>query len=541
MRGVFLSALLLFVVLAGCPEPVPDEADAGVDAGPPPRCPTVLEPTASRAITTEGAVRGVETETGTPFLGIRYATAPTGDERFGPPEEPPCIEGEQIATTYATRCPQSVSGTFGGEEDCLFLNVFTPPGGTERDEPAPVLFFVHGGGNVFGSAHDQLPDGTHLYDGSVLAQENDVIVVTVNYRLGALGFLVHEGLDGEDRGTSGNQALLDLIAALEWVQANIAAFGGDPERVLLFGESAGALNTCALLASERATGLFSSALMQSGGCFAATKEDRLSATRQLETATGCDEGDDDERLACLRALDPQALVEAPVFAAPETDPWSLSAGPVIDDDVLTGDPLVALAAGPANDVPLVLGSNADETRIWAPTFADCAAYESTVRAGLPDGVEDDALAEYPCASYDAPEEAWTALTTDLTFTCPARRIARAASDGLSGPVYRYHWSQPALGVAGFYGAFHASELSFVFGHLRVSGLPPDDEEIALSETVRGYWTRFATTGDPNGGDAITWPPFAPGESYLRVDTPLETGADLSPDRCDFWDGVNVQP
>jgi len=557
MRGAFLpfhwvfaawvlaAGVLTAGVLAAClppdvtaPTGDAGPVDAGVDdAGPPPRCPTDRTATSTRVITSEGAERGVETESGVLFLGVRYAAAPTADQRFGPASAPPCISDEHVASTYGAGCPQAPNGVYSGDEDCLFLNIFSPPEVVGTGARRPVLFFVHGGANVFGSGADRLPDGTYLYDGTVLAPENDVVVVTVNYRLGALGFLVHEGLDDEGDGENGNQALRDLVRALLWVQENIAGFGGDPDRVLLFGESAGALNTCALLASPRADGLFSAALLQSGACFAASRDERLAGTRQLEQATGCDQGTPAENLSCLRALAPEALVRAPVFTAPQGDPWSLSAGPVVDGDLLPGTPIDVIRAGAHNAVPLVVGSNADETSVWAPSLVGCAAYESAIAARVPD-ISDEVIARYPCADFATPAAAWSAVTTDATFTCPARAIARAAVAGQSEPVYRYLWSQPALGIAGSFGAFHASELSFIFGHLRVSGVAPSDDEVNLSAAARGYWARFAETGVPDDDSVLSWPPFSDAdEPYLDFATPLSSGTDLAPSRCDFWDGI----
>lgn len=538
-----LGAVVACVVLAGCPPPeaTPPPDDAGApDAGSPPRCPTDITATDNRVITSEGAERGVPSETGVSFLGIRYGAAPTGGERFGLAAPPPCLEDAHVATTYGERCPQAANGgVYTGDEDCLFLNVFSPPDAIGGDTPKAVLFFVHGGANVFGSGADRLPDGTYLYDGTVLASENDVVVVTVNYRLGALGFLVHEALDDEGGGENGNQALRDLLRALRWVQENIGGFGGDPERVLLFGESAGALNVCSLLAAQEAAGLFASALLQSGGCFAATRDERLEATRRLEEVTGCDQGTSVENLACLRALDAEALVRAPIFAAPEADAWSLSAGPVIDDDLLSASPIDVIRAGAHNAVPLVVGSNADETRVWAPTLVTCFDYEVTIQTGLP-LISDEVIAQYPCADYATPTDAWSAVTTDFTFTCPARAIARAAVAGQSAAVYRYLWSQPALGVASSLGAFHASELSFVFGHLRVAGISPSDDELALSVAARRHWASFAATGAADPEVAPAWPLFSEAnEPYLNVATPLATATDFAASHCDFWDGIDA--
>jgi para-nitrobenzyl esterase len=542
MRGAFLFASpLLAALLCACPPegtpPVEDAGAPGEDAGPTERCPTDLAASTSRVITSEGAVRGIEVDTAVTFLGIPYAAPTDGEQRFRPPQPPACYDRELVATTYGERCPQLINGIYLGDEDCLNLNVFAPAGAPSSDERLPVLFFVHGGANVFGSSGDQLTDGTRIYDGSVLAAENDVVVVTVNYRLGSLGFLVHEGLDAEDeRGTSGNQALLDLVQALTWVQDNIAVFGGDPDRVLLFGESAGALNTCALMSSPRASGLFSAALMQSGGCTAPDKSTRLSTTRELESLTSCAAGDDAGKLACLRSLDAETLTRAPLYAAPNADPWSLTAGPVVDGDVLTGSPIEVIAAGQHNEVPLVIGSNTEETKIWAPTMADCAAYESVVRNQL--GLDADAvLAVYPCADFPTPEDAWTALSTDVTFTCPARAIARAGAAGQQAPVFRYVYARPGLGISAPLGAYHAAELPFVFGHLFIQGFPPSQAAIDTSATIREYWSSHARDGAPSASDAPSWPPWDDTEPYLLIDDTVEVGADFRATACDLWDSL----
>ncbi|MCK6550198.1 carboxylesterase family protein [Myxococcota bacterium] len=462
------------------------------------------------------------------WLGIRYAAPPVGELRFAPPAPPPCEEAVQDATRFGAICPQlDRQDQPTGDEDCLFLNVWAPQ--DPPPEPRPVLFFIHGGGNNQGAS--SVMAGTQaVYDGEDLASRGNV-VVTINYRLGALGFAAHPALDAlSPSGTSGNWALRDQIHALEWVRDNIARFGGDPERVMIFGESAGGVNTCALYTSPSARGLFSRALIQSGGCIAAPKSAGVDATARLAEGAGCATAGD--LVGCLRSKTPFELLAA--LPPDVTGLTSADFGPIVDGVILPLRPQDAIVAGAHADVPLVIGTNEDETYQMLPPpaqIATPAAYEAAARAflttaGAPAALLDDIIAIYPPSDYgDDPHAALVALTSDWRWTCPARMTLTALATTATAPLRRYYFTHgldpmraPRASLAG---AYHGLELFFVFGSVDgVAGYVPTPGDLALSARMQRYWTRFAASGDPNADEDPAWPAWdAESDPYLRLDEP----------------------
>jgi para-nitrobenzyl esterase len=509
-------------------------ADAGVDAGGDCALPPATEPGVVQ--TDRATVRGVESDGVWGFRGIPYAAPPIGALRFAPPAPPACASEEIAAMEFGPACPQfeTAGGAVVGSEDCLTLNVWS----AALDGSAPILFFIHGGGNVQGSA-SQAAAGRAIYDGEAFARATGSVVITINYRLGPLGFMAHPGLTAEsEHASSGNYGTLDQIAALEWVRRNAGAFGGDPARVLVFGESAGAVNTCMMVVSPLASGLFSAALMESGGCPARPLATRESEGVDLSTAAGCE--DDADPIACLRALDTTALLEARPGVA---DVAGLSAGnygPAIDGWVITEDPFDTLENGRHNRVPFAIGANSDETSRAVPMITTPAQYEMAVRMTFgPLGIADAVLAAYPVGDYPTPRAAYVQLTSDAKFVCGARRIARAAAAGQDEPVYRYHFTHALdSGPIAAFGAWHGLEVLFVFGVLDVAGYVPSAGEVALSQSMMGYWSRFGATGDPNGGSAVTWPEYdAALDNHLVLDDPIGTAEDVRTAQCDFWDSL----
>jgi para-nitrobenzyl esterase len=503
---------------------------------PTPACPA-SGASADAVVTSQGALTGLEVGSAggvRAFLGVPYAAPPLGDQRFRAPEAPSCFDGTFTATAFGESCKQlDAEGAPKGSEDCLTLNLWAPKAAAG---PLPVLFFVHGGGNVQGSSGATLADGTAFYDGARLAEEQNVIVVTINYRLGALGFLALAALDAESpTGTSGNLGLLDQLAALRWVQQNIAAFGGDASRVLLFGESAGALDTCALVASPLGAGLFSAALMQSGGCVAFPHDEVAALGAGVAQEAGCAADD----LPCLRALDADALLLAhPVVidvAGATEHTFQLN----VDGYVLPKAPLEAIAAGEHNAVPLVVGANSEETGRFVEKMSE-EEYVAQVNATFGE-LAGPILAAYPSASYPSPRAAYVAITSDVKFICPARTIARTAAASQSAPVRRYfftHALENAGAVGKALGATHGLELAFVFHHLTVQGYVPSDEEEALALAMGGYWARLGATGDPNGEGAVSWPVYeSVADTFLGLDVPIAAGAGIRTPECDFWDAL----
>lgn len=498
--------------------------------------------------TTRGLVKGKVDGDSLLFAGIPYAAPPIGELRFRAPEPAACWEDVKETTEFGAQCPQTIVGATTTNENCLSLNVWTP---SVSGSKKPVLFFIHGGANMLGASKQIGFSATLLYDGRRYAEEQDSVVVTVNYRLGALGWMAHPAFNAENpRGVSGNYGLLDLIAALRWVNENISSFGGDPSRVMIFGESAGAFNTCALLASPLAAGLFSSALMQSGICSEPTLSYRLEQGKELAQKLGC--GDAADVAACLRQVPAETLAQqtdvtdllATGSSMPEMDvsnPSTMVAfGPTVDGYVLPLSPLEALSQGKHNKVPFAVGSNENEADIFIgmTTPLTCRGYEDIVRENMP-AVADQVLEWYPCLSYLTPRLALSDVMTDLIFTCSARQAARAAARGQTEPVFRYYYThRRKLGPMVAYRAFHAQELSFVFGTVGVGADLATSGEKDLSVQMMTYWSSFADDGDPNSTGLVAWPEMTDGtDRLLVIDEEYDTRDDVHAAKCDFWDSV----
>lgn len=540
-------AFLALALLSACdpttvtPTPAVDAGvtdvanDVGYDAGP--SCPVAPATEPGVVVTDRGAVRGVTLGGVRSFRGVPYAAPPVGDRRWRAPEPAACWSGVRDANAFGAVCPQlDASNNPTGQEDCLTLNVWTPEAAPAA--PLPILFFVHGGGHNQGSSAVSVGD-VAVYDGRPLAARG-AVVVTVNYRLGALGFLSHPSLDGEsaDR-TSGNYALLDVLAALRWVQANARSFNGDPSRVLLFGESAGGVDVCLLTASPLSGGLFSRALVESGGCAASPRAAANAAGDRLLAATGCASRSD--ATACLRSQTPEAILRA--LPAEVTGISPNDFGPSIDGRVLPGAPLERVAAGTHQHVPIVIGTNADEAGRMVPaTVVTPMQYETAARAylsqyGLTPAQVDGALALYPVSRFGTPRAALVQLITDTRWTCPARSYLRTFRAAQGEPVYRYFFTRTLdptrAPLASRDGAYHALELFYVFGSLNIGGYRPTADDLSVSEAVQGYWLRFAATGDPNGAGAPAWPRFeAATDAHLEINAPPRAGNGVRAELCD---------
>ncbi|MEU7744020.1 carboxylesterase family protein [Nonomuraea sp. NPDC049158] len=485
--------------------------------------------TGSAVVRTDaGAVRGVATEDHRTFQGIPFAAPPVGAARWQPPRPVEPWPDVRDATRPGPRCAQNADPITGlpasDSEDCLYLNVTTP-----RRSPTlrPVMVWVHGGGFTGGAGGE--------YDERRLAVRGDVVVVTVNYRLGAFGFFGYPGL--ADSGTYG---LMDQQAALRWVRRNAAAFGGDPGRVTLFGESAGGDSMCAQLASPAAAGLFQRMVIQSGSCTELNVPDVIfpgvgaeydtwkpratleAVGSRVATGLGC--ADPATALECLRRLPVSALLAAqnpPVF-------WS----PAYGTPLLPVHPARALRDGRFNRVPVLAGTTRDEGSFFAATFPPLEEndYRGLLNAAF--GDKADLVAErYPVGA--SPRQAWGSVITDRGYACPNRRNDRELARWV--PVYGYEFADreaplpfelpqpPDFPL----GAFHASELAYLHDLTGKVTLRPDQRR--LSDTMIRYWTRFAAEGRP----AASWP------SVPLVQS-LEPGgvrpADLNArHNCDFWD------
>jgi para-nitrobenzyl esterase len=531
MRAI--AGIIVAALLAGC-----GGGGSSDDGGTPPPPPA----TPGLARTTCGDYQGTDRGASWAFLGVRYAAAPVAARRWKSPEAPTCPATTVVAGSFAPVCPQldRSTGAPEGEEDCLAVNVFAPksvfPAGR-----APVMVFIHGGGNVIGSAREELEPGRVLYDGAALAEATGNVVVTVQYRLGPLGWLVHPGLDAEaPDARSGNYALEDLVASLQWVRAHVASFGGNLNRVMIFGESAGGVNVCTLLASPRAAGLFHAALIQSGGCVADTRQEALATGAELAANSGCSTAADP--VACLRLKSPAELLAAlpPVV--------SVSGGqapyqPSVDGTLLPGVPLDVIRAGQHNRAAVAIGANANETGQEVPLAFTEAQYQLFLGATFPDPTVRSAVASlYSSANFGSARLAYVALTSDAKFICPSRTIARALVASQSEPVYRYFFTEvPDAPISQQYGAFHGLELLYLFGKLDVRGYVPTAAERTLSATMQQYWGTLARDGAPLATGAPAWGRYDAGrDSHLVLNASgvaMAEGAITQ--RCDFWQSLGL--
>lgn len=493
-------------------------------------------------VTEQGPVRGEILSSSIAFRGIPYAAPPIGNLRWKAPQ--PALPRTQIldAIKFGNICPQFVSQsgnilsmgpkTIMGNEDCLTLNIWT-----SKDSDTtlkPVMFFIHGGGNVQGSSSQA------TYEGQNLASQGGVVVVTINYRLGPFGFLAYPELTAEDPNhSSGNYGLLDQIAALQWVQKNIRNFGGDPQNVTIFGESAGGLNVSCLLSSPLAKGLFQRAIVESGGyTINTTLHDQANSQKQSAEAFGQEFAKDLNctTLDCLRSKTPEQLLmtlpgEAGIIN--RLDGGTVY-GPNIDGYTLPDQLGKLVQTGQYNNVPVMLGTNKDEGSIFIVGIPlnNRLQYRMAVKKLFPP-YANKILKEYPVADYNSPKNAFEAIITDLTFVCPARVAAKTLSTQQPATfVYNFSsvFSNP---LAQPFGAFHGSELPFVFNNFGM--LNPSSQQRDLATKMLHYWTNFAKNGDPNDSSLPTWPRYTiDNDSYLNLDVNIAPGTGLRKDNCQFF-------
>jgi para-nitrobenzyl esterase len=484
---------MVFIVAALCTA-LPAGAAASASAG-----------GATVVPTDSGRLRGDRVGGVTRFLGVPYAAPPVGELRWRPPQPAARWNGVRPATQFAPHCAQGASpfGQASASEDCLYLNVFTPQR-TDRGLPhlAPVMVWIHGGALVVGESDD--------YDPARLVAQG-VVVVTINYRLGALGFLAHPALSAEStNGASGNFGLLDQQAALRWVQRNVRQFGGDPGNVTIFGESAGGLSVHSQLVSPLAAGLFHRAIVQSGS-YQLTQQ-TLSTAQAGGSAFATQAGCADQSLACLRGL-PVATVLANQGGA--------TTSPTVDGFVLTRSVGEAIRTGNFNHVPVVEGTTRDEWRLFVAqtevathTPLTAAGYipaiAATLRVSIP--VATALAAAYPLNSFSSPSVALGAIGTDAIFACNTRTVAGLLAPQV--PTFQYEFNDPDapmlfLPPVSFpTGAYHASEIQYVFNLTTPFPPPaPSAGQVRLAQTMVSYWTRFARAGDPNSAEAPSWPRY----------------------------------
>ena len=472
-----------------------------------------------------GALRGLDVGGVHVFRAVPYASAPVGTLRFRPPVKCEPWDGIREATEFGAIAPQYPTPleTMQGRmdlpqnEDCLTLNVWAPP--ASDDAGRPVMVWIHGGAYMNGTG------ASDWFDGTSFAATHGVVLVTINYRLNVFGYLHLAGIaDGEEG--AGNCGLLDQIAALQWVADNIAAFGGDPGKVTVFGESAGAMSVGVILGTPAADGLFQRAILQSGAAVNVTSaEDATAVTRDVLTELGLTA--DEDGIAALRQLPTDRILAAYGAvgqhrysrAAPEE--LAMLSAPVVDGVVLPQEPMSAIREGLSADVAVMIGTDLDEMevmRLQDERFYGFGDDEVTRRFTKIFGARvDEALALYRGLPGDTTANLWTAVDTDRIFLAPAIALAEARWAG-GGPtwLYLFTWATPAFG--GRLGALHTLEIPFVFNTLDRGPSPeltggPSDTTRSLAERMHRTWAEFARNGDPNNDGIPSWPAY---ESQRRA-------------------------
>ena len=494
----------------------------------------------ARIVTIEGGdIRGVDMPGGYAFRGLPYAAAPTGDRRWRAPQPPPPWNGVRDATQFAPSCPQPAGPLLPPgpmSEDCLYLNVSTPALRSRLGGGRPVLVWIHGGALTQDAGRD--------FDGTKLAADG-IVVVTINYRLGALGFLAQPALASRPGGPAGNYGLMDQQAALRWVQRNIAQFGGDPHKVTIAGESAGGLSVLAQLVSRGSRGLFQRAIVQSGAF--ALKQQSLADAEAAGEAFAARAGCPDQTAHCLRHL--------PVADLVSNFPGIASPG-VVDGSMLHESIGTALAGGRFARVPIINGINHDEERLFlaigvavsrgrdvpVPEPVTAESYQRVIAAvlGVPAARAAAIAAEYPLDAYASPGVAFSTLVSDANFACPALQVDRWTSKRV--PTFAYQFNDdsapqrfaPPGAVAPV--ATHASELQYIFDlpNAPVPGTLNTDQE-ALAAKMRAAWANFAASGDPSS-QGMPWPSFGQSPHVLSLvpPRPQVDPNSVSRHHCSFW-------
>lgn len=456
-----------------------------------------------RVSTRSGKIKGYEVNSTYAFLGIPFAAPPVGELRWKPPVREEAWDGVRDCTKYGNAPIQSTELDLGEgvemSEDCLYLNVWTPD--TDKNAALPVMFWICGGAYTYGTGSQPEYVGVNL-------ASSGVVVVTINYRLNVFGFLVNELLY-QEQGHAGNYGLMDMRAALEWVRDNIQNFGGDPDNVTIFGESAGGSSVSHLMGSQSVRGLFHKAICQSGSS--------LGDYYALEGLTGSWMQAAEVGAALQDFLGCRNLAEMRAKSAAELYETALNLGiyygPVMDGVFLTGSWRENLED--CGDIDLMIGTMAQDGWGFHDPITSVQDYENHLLTQFHD-LAPDVFVRYP--AEDAEQAFYQDALTSTTagFTQPARYIAKAV-EGQNLNVYRYLCTfVPPTAQGALFGCYHSAELAYVFGNLYPEhGYGPADKP--LSETMMGYWTNFARTGDPNGANLPDWPLYTDQTPVLVID------------------------
>ncbi|GGS60585.1 carboxylesterase family protein [Streptomyces griseoviridis] len=491
--------------------------------------------------TAQGKLRGEAASMVTSFKGIPYAKPPVGTLRWKAPQPAAKWNGVRDATEFGGSCVQGTGWDPGYDkptltEDCLYLNVYRPSNSTKKN--LPVFVWNHGGGNTGGAGRDTDP--------AKFVTRQDAVFVTLNYRLGAMGWLYTDQLNQDNKdGAAGNYGLLDQQAALRWVQQNIRAFGGDPHNVTLAGQSAGARNTCTQLAAPGAKGLFDRVILQSGGCNApartrteaADSGDRFAAELHCPTGTG--------QLACLRAKSPADILAAQQKVSQNSSVYGTS--------VLPADPLALLKTGKLTNLPVVVGGNSDESQQsvfgqydYRGNPLTAAQVGDLIEQTYPEGA-DRVEAAYPVDEYWSPTVAWGTIQSDQRACRDQTLRDRLAADTRTyayefaekdGPAFTSIWR---LGTDYPFGATHVNELGYLWDYLGTA-LPFSADQVRLSDQMISYWGSFTEDGNPNVRLAPAWPRYTPQGDLLQFQAPSAhrvTYAQIDDEHnCALWNDIS---
>ena len=474
-----------------------------------------------------GQIEGMEKGSLKQYLGIPYAAPPVGELRWSPPQPLNPWSGVKDASVNSKICHQPKQPTEFYDrgpdqstmsEDCLTLNVWTRADTAEAN--LPVMVWMHGGALVWGSGSE--------YKGEELTKR-DVILVTVNYRLGPFGFFAHQELSDENNGYSGNQGFRDQIAALEWVQANISNFGGNPENVTIFGESAGSWSVSVLQASPLSQGLFHKVIGQSGA--------RLLPLTHLTTATDYSDSALEHGLNLAQIIsdkkntsldDLRDIPAEEIINKVEQDPvysTTFDTLTIIDGEVLPEAISAIFAKGKQANTPVLIGSTADEAttfdpKMLAPEFAQSLKYSELITTSINQmipKVDKKIFDYYPINNEETAKESWINFTTDVMFTAPMQDWGNLMST-VDSQAYLYIWDHhPKVNGTTKFKAFHAAEVPYVFGGMDMFDIDLTEEDIVLSNNMMDIWTNFAKTGNPSLPGVFTWPPFnSSSQKYLSI-------------------------
>jgi len=477
--------------------------------------------------TAQGKVQGKTINNGKvkAFLGLPYAAPPVGALRWKAPEPPVKWSGVRESTKFGAHCAQGIVfddmifQDGGASEDCLFLNVYAPANATANSK-LPVMFWIHGGGYAGGGSSEPRHNGDFL-------PTKGVILVTINYRLGVLGFLATKELANEANGVAGNYGLLDMVAALHWVKGNISGFGGDPGNVTIFGESAGSFAVSTLMASPMAKGLFHKAIGESGAAFSG-----LLPYDSLETR----EKRDGEWVASLGVKSLRELRALPterIIAAAKSK-GMVGFSPTIDGRLLTESVEASYAAGRQAHVPLLAGWNRDENSFLANGMT--ATKWKGMAAGLFKEHSAEFLKLYPGDTDEQAMRSAVDYGSDAFIAFSTWKWIEAHKNTGESPVYRYHFELAALPSKYHPGtfAFHSDDIEYVFGTLDIRpGETVRSEDRKLSEQMMSYWTNFAKTGNPNGQGLPLWPKCGKSDELIHLDSTVTSSADTLRPRYEF--------